>query len=65
MDAASEIVKFEILRARLTANGGVIFAVEDDPASAVTLTNAQKQVLLGQEVAFQQTIKNLSAAWGV
>lgn len=62
-ELANEIVKFEILRAQLVANGGVLYAVEGDPNSGVTLTASQKQTLLAVEAGWQNTIKTISAAW--
>lgn len=63
MDLAQKIVSFEILKAKFVANGGVIYAVEGDPDSAVTLTAGQKSALLALEAGWQTQIKNLSAAW--
>lgn len=62
-ELANEIIKFEIKRAELQANGGVIFAIEQDPNSAITLTAAQKTALLAVEAGWQNTIKTISAAW--
>lgn len=62
-DLAHKIVTFEILRQKLQANGGIIFANGDDPETAVTLTAGQKQTLLALESGWQTTIKNIAAAW--
>lgn len=62
-ELANEIIKFEIKRAELQANGGVILAIEGDPNSGVTLTAAQKTALLAVEAGWQSTIKTISAGW--